>query len=253
MRRWRCAVFGAAALCLAATGVAARGGAEDMYAAVGDRVVQVQIIDVSSGSRAGLGSGFLVDAGGVLATNYHVIAHLVYRPGQYRAEYRTRDGLGGRLELLAVDVVRDLALLRADTLSAPPLELEPGEAARGERLFSFGNPLDLGLTVVEGTFNGYLEQSLLRKIHFTGSINPGMSGGPTVNARGRVVGINVSTAGNQVSFLVPAEHLAALVENRAQAPGDWLETVAAQLLAHQEGFAAHILAEPLVTATLGPF
>lgn len=253
MRRRRCALFGVAALCLLATGAAARGGAEDMYAAVGDRVVQVQIIDASSGSRAGLGSGFLVGEEGVLATNYHVIAALVYRPGQYRAKYRTREGLGGSLELLAIDVVRDLALLRTDTLAAPPLELEPGEPARGERLFSFGNPLDLGLTVVEGTFNGYLEQSLLRKIHFTGSINPGMSGGPTVNQHGRVVGINVSTAGNQVSFLVPAVHLAALLEHDAPAAGDWLEVVGAQLLTRQQEFTDRLLGEPLATATLGPF
>ena len=253
MRRQWYAVFGAVALCLVATGAAARGGAEDMYAAIRDRVVQVQIIDVSSGSRAGLGSGFLVAEEGVLATNYHVISALVYRPEQYRAEYRTREGRGGTLELLAIDVVRDLALLRTDTLAAPPLELEPGEPARGERLFSFGNPLDLGLTVVEGTFNGYLEKSLLRKIHFTGSINPGMSGGPTVNERGRVVGINVATAGNQVSFLVPATHLATLLDHGAPPPGDWLQVVAAQLLTHQQEFTDRILGEPLATATLGPF
>jgi hypothetical protein len=224
-----------------------------MYAAVRDRVVQVQITDLSSGSRAGLGSGFLVGDGGLLATNYHVISSLVYRPAQYRAEFRTREDLAGSLELLAIDVVHDLALLRAADLSAPPLALEPNAPARGERLFAFGNPLDLGLTVVEGTFNGYLEKSLLRKIHFTGSINPGMSGGPTVNARGRVVGINVSTAGNQVSFLVPAAHLAALLAQRGPPPADWLAVVRTQLLARQEEFAARILGEPLVLTSLGPF
>jgi hypothetical protein len=68
-----------------------------------------------------------------------------------------------------------------------------------------------------------------------------------------VVGINVATAGNQVSFLVPAGHLAALLHQGADAPGEWLDTVASQVLAHQRGFAARVLAEPLPTVPLGPF
>ncbi|MEZ5581942.1 MAG: hypothetical protein R3F37_03415 [Candidatus Competibacteraceae bacterium] len=47
------------------------------------------------------------------------------------------------------------------------------------------------MTIVEGTYNGQLDKSLYEKIHFTGSINPGMSGGPTINRDGAVVGVNV--------------------------------------------------------------
>ena len=73
-----------------------------------------------------------------------------------------------------------------------------------------GNPFDLGMSIVEGIYNGLMEDSLYKKILFSGSINPGMSGGPALNKAGEVIGINVSTAGNEVSFLVPVEHLAQL-------------------------------------------
>ena len=55
-----------------------------------------------------------------------------------------------------------------------------------------GNPLDLGFTIVEGTYNGFVEKSYNARMHFTGAINPGMSGGPAVTAAGKVAGINVA-------------------------------------------------------------
>ena len=48
-----------------------------------------------------------------------------------------------------------------------------------------GNPLDLGFTIVEGTYNGFVEKSYNPRMHFTGAINPGMSGGPAVTRPAR--------------------------------------------------------------------
>src|SRR5690606_26359223 len=66
---------------------------------------------------------------------------------------------------------------------------------------------------------------------FSGSLNPGMSGGPALGRDGRVVGINVSTAGNQISFLVPVEHLKALHDRHVASPGaeDFLSSAAAHI------------------------
>ena len=54
-----------------------------------------------------------------------------------------------------------------------------------------GNPHDLGMSIVEGTYNGLLEKSLYRKIHFSGALNGGMSGGPALSrSSGKLVGLN---------------------------------------------------------------
>ena len=109
--------------------------------------------------------------------------------------------------VLAIDVVHDLAVLDAGLRGRPSFVLGPVAVAQGNRLFSLGHPRDLGLSIVEGTHNGLLTHTLYPRIHLTGSLNPGMSGGPTIDEQGRVVGVNVSTAGNQVSFLVPADRV----------------------------------------------
>ena len=58
--------------------------------------------------------------------------------------------------------------------------------AQGERIYSLGNPLDVGFAVIEGTFNGLVDRSFYPTIFFAGSLNPGVSGGPTMDQEGRV-------------------------------------------------------------------
>src|SRR5262249_59386101 len=114
-------------------------------------------------------------------------------------------------------------LVQVDQKNQPHFEFDEravhGEVPKGERLYSMGNPLDLGFTIVEGTYNGLVDRSYNERIHFSGAINPGMSGGPTVTADGHAVGINVSKqlGGELVSFLVPARFAATLL---ASAPAD---------------------------------
>jgi len=101
------------------------------------------------------------------------------------------------------------------------LPLRPGPLSKGERVFAIGHPLDLGLTIVEGNYNGYIETDFARRIHYTGAINGGMSGGPALDAGGGVFGVNVSviTGRQLVGFVVPARHIAPLLA-RARAPLD---------------------------------
>lgn len=222
---------------------------EGIYARYRDSVLQVKIIDQASGAKATIGSGFAVSADGLIVTNYHVVADLIHQPGRYRAEYIRGDAGGkGPLQLLDIDVVHDLALLRSDQLKGPFLRLRLPVPAKGERLFAFGNPHDLGLTIVEGTCNGLLDDSLYDKIHFTGSINAGMSGGPVIDGRGAVVGVNVASGGNQLGFLVPARHVAKLLERGGGDPAvPLLERVRGQLLANQERYMQGLLGQPFTT------
>src|SRR5712692_8920078 len=73
------------------------------------RVVQVRITSLASGSKASIGSGFVVAADGRIATNFHVVSEVVHHPERYRAELVRHDGSATPLNLLAVDVVHDLA------------------------------------------------------------------------------------------------------------------------------------------------
>ncbi|MBL8013753.1 MAG: trypsin-like peptidase domain-containing protein [Candidatus Omnitrophica bacterium] len=109
-------------------------------------------------------------------------------------------------------MIHDLAILKINDDYDDFLELGDSEFPKGTKVFSMGNPHDLGMSIVEGTYNGLLEKTMYRKIHFSGSLNGGMSGGPALDNKGHVIGINVATYGNQLSFLVPVDYLRQLFE-----------------------------------------
>jgi serine protease Do len=191
--------------------------AERLFAAARPKLLQIRTLLTATGRQSSLGSGFLVGEDGLAITNYHVVSQSALEPGTYRLEYVAVDGGRGEVKLLAIDLPNDLALVRIDKSGGPYFTLDDAAAgglAKGERLYSMGNPLDLGFTIVEGTYNGLVERSYNERIHFTGAINPGMSGGPAVTAEGRVAGINVArqVGGELVSFLVPARFAQALLE-----------------------------------------
>ena len=192
----------------------------DLFAEWRDRVLQIQVIEKQSQSKSGIGSGFLAGPDGFVFTNYHVIADLANHPGEYEARYLSESGEQGSLELVNVDVVHDLALLRSNGRHPAPLVIAKQVPRQGTRLYSMGFPYDIGLTIVEGTYNGLLEKSLYERMHFTGSINPGMSGGPVLNQAGEVIGVNVATAGNQVGFLIPAKLASRLLQDSSAEPID---------------------------------
>nr|WP_010131670.1 serine protease [Microbulbifer agarilyticus] len=187
---------------------------EQLYSDYRGSLYQIRLIELSSNSKSGLGSGFQISSDGLIATNYHVVSAAVHDEDKYALKYLSVDGKEGDLELLDVDVINDLAILRQKGEPGPDyLRLAQQPPSRGETIVSMGNPLDLGMTIVPGTYNGIASGSFYDRIHFSGSINPGMSGGPVINRNGEVVGINVATAGNQISFLVPVDKLSSLLED----------------------------------------
>jgi len=225
--------------CSIATAAAdAPSGAEGVYASAPPRLLQIRTLVVGGGRQTSTGSGFLVSSDGLAITNYHVVSDVALEPKTYRLEYTAADGSHGDVTLLAVDLPNDLALIRVDKHDAPFFTFDKaaldGTLQKGERLYSLGNPLDLGFTIIEGTYNGLVEHSYNEHIHFTGALNPGMSGGPAVDPQGQVVGINVATRRDRqlISFLVPARFAAALLaRGRTQqaTPEDLRKDVTAQL------------------------
>jgi serine protease Do len=187
--------------------------AQRIYRKYGDALYQIQVIDLVTEKKTAIGSGFQFSADGMVATNYHVIADALLRPEASRLEF-VHDRFGtGRLKILTADVRHDLAILQLEEPNPAYVALGRSDLPKGTRLFSLGNPHDIGFTIVEGTHNGVSRESFIDKIHFSGAVNPGMSGGPVLGHDGRVAGINVMTAGNQIGFLVPVEPLREMVDS----------------------------------------
>jgi serine protease Do len=156
-----------------------------------------------SGERttAGLGSGFILRADGVIVTNAHVVS------GATKVSVAMRDGTTYAAKILGVDETNDLAVLKIDAsnLVVAPLG-NSDNLLIGEWAIAIGNPYGflLGNTepsvtagVVSGTGRNLIGRSegggvYVDMIQTDASINPGNSGGPLVNALGEVIGVNSS-------------------------------------------------------------
>ena len=218
-------------------------------------VRQIRVINLATGKKSAIGSGFQFSEQGHIATNYHVISDYISRPDQFRVESIRHDDVSGPLEILDFDIVHDLAIVRDATPHNSFVILGDSKISKGARIYSMGNPYDLGMTIVEGTFNGFMEKSLYEKILFSGSLNSGMSGGPALNRNGEVLGINVSTMGNQVSFLVPVEYLKTLYEKivnkGSKSVKDWDQYIEEQLVANQKFYINELLSSEWERRPLG--
>ncbi len=192
--------------------------ARKVYEQARSQLVQIRTVLKGQASQTSVGSGFIVTKDGLIVTNFHVVSEAALKPERHDLVYVTADGREAPLQILQLDVLHDLALLRAadgpgktfDALAFRP-EAEP--LAQGERIYSLGNPLDVGFAVVQGTYNGLVKRSFYPQIFFGGALSGGMSGGPALDEEGHVVGINVARRvdGEQVSFLVPASFATALL------------------------------------------
>jgi serine protease Do len=219
------------------------------------RVPKIQVLESSTGAKAVTGSGFYIDRLGHLITNYHVVSRIVAHPDRYRAELLDSAGTSRPVTVLRVDVIHDLAVLATTPAGDTPLSVAERLPAQGHRLFSLGHPLELGVTIVEGTYNGLVAHALTPRIHLTGALNPGMSGGPTIDAEGQVIGVNVATAGNEVSFLVPASAVRGIIAAAAAAhwvpAADLLADVGTQLRGYSDTYLATMFTGDVPSTTLG--
>jgi len=207
-------------------------------------IFQIRVLNRETGKKSSIGSGFIVGNGQQIATNFHVINKIILEPDLFYVTYLAKNGHEGELRLLALDVAHDLALLVSDENLGQAIitsDLPP----RGAPVFAMGNPLDLGLSLAVGTNGGILNQTDDSRILFSGSLNPGMSGGPTFNEDGKAIGINVATARNNISFIVPSRFLNDLIESSMivndRSSSDWKVEVARQLLAYEQGYIKDVL------------
>jgi serine protease Do len=192
--------------------------ARKVYEQARSQLVQIRTVLKGRGSQTSVGSGFLVTDQGHIVTNFHVVSEAALKPERHDLLYVTADGREAPLQILQIDVLHDLALLKAGdaagrSFDALPFRPADRPLAQGERIYSLGNPLDVGFAVTQGTYNGLVRRSFYPQIFFGGALSGGMSGGPALDDEGQVVGINVARRvdGEQVSFLVPASFATALL------------------------------------------
>ena len=218
---------------------------KEIYKLNEKRVFQIRVLNRETGKKSSIGSGFIVGDGRQIATNYHVISQVIVEPELFYISFIGKDGQEGELKLLGLDVAHDLALLGADQPVGEAIQMSP-LPSRGAPIFAMGNPLDLGLTIAVGTNGGILNQTDDSRILFSGNLNSGMSGGPTFNDRGEVIGINVATARNAISFIVPSRFLNELIEksatNAITDEDDLKLLVARQVLAYESDYIEQLVA-----------
>src|SRR5215470_8541312 len=155
--------------------------------------------------RRGAGSGFIIDTDGSILTNNHVIERAE------RIIVKLSDGRTARAHVVGADPDTDVALIKIDGLSGLPVApLGDSSTLRmGEWVCAIGNPLgyDHSVTVGVVSFLGrkLFDMSLDNYIQTDAAINFGNSGGPLINTRGEVIGINaaISSRASSIGFAVP--------------------------------------------------
>ena len=154
------------------------------------------------GHRFGAGAGIVWDANGLILTNHHVVGrrHPVVILQNDR-EYESR--------LLARDPDVDLALLSIDAKDLTPLVPASVSPRVGEMVFAFGHPWGQRNTVTRGIVSALVHAhnrrgEKLLVVRSDVPLAPGNSGGPLVNAKGEVVGINAMIVGGDQSVSIAA-------------------------------------------------
>jgi len=189
------------------------------------------------GKQQATGSGIILDSSGYILTNNHVVA------GAKRVQVRLSPhalGMdagtsiletGGDLvgaQVIGVDKETDLAVLKINKTDLPFLKLgDSDEVFQGQLVFAFGSPMGLNNSVSFGVISTVARQlekdNPMIYIQSDVAVNPGNSGGPLVNSRGEVIGINTliftqSGGSEGLSFSAPS-NIAKNVFNQIRATG----------------------------------
>jgi S1-C subfamily serine protease len=179
------------------------------------------VVSISRSTRrgpAGAGSGVIFTPDGYVLTNAHVVA------GAHRLELGFTDGTTASADVVGIDHATDLAVVRASTATAAghrPAAFGTSAGLRvGQLVIAIGNPLGYSSTVSAGvvsalgrTMRARDGRALEGVIQSDVALNPGNSGGPLVDSRGRVVGINTAIilGAQGISFSVPIDTAAWVV------------------------------------------
>ncbi len=178
---------------------------------VGPSVVSIGVKrlnpNANSPEQMAAGSGVIITQDGFILTNNHVVEHAG------TVEVGLTDGTSTTAQVVGTDPMTDLAVLRVGMNGLPAAQLGDSEKVQvGQMAIAIGNPLGFQNTVSTGvvsalgrTLRGQAGHLIDNMIQTDVALNPGNSGGPLVDSRGRVIGINTAMVSNAqgLSFSIP--------------------------------------------------
>jgi S1-C subfamily serine protease len=195
---------------------------------VGGAVVKIEVFRTVSNNfdyyfqktpekeQQGTGSGFIISVDGLILTNAHVVR------GADTVRVKLRDGRSFEGRVVGADPVTDVAVVKIEADNLPTVTLgDSDQLQTGEWVITIGNPLGLDNTVTAGIISAIGRSSYeigipdyrVEFIQTDAAINLGNSGGPLLNAQGKVIGINTAIIQNAqgIGFAIPinrAQHIA---------------------------------------------
>ncbi|WP_395718200.1 trypsin-like peptidase domain-containing protein [Prosthecobacter sp.] len=181
----------------------------------------VKITQLGRDGADGIGSGFIVSADGLIATNLHVIGEA------RRLQVEMNDGKTHAVTSVhATDAHRDLALLKIEAKGLKPLALGDSDKVRqGESVVAMGAPEGLAFSIVQGVLSATREIDGNDMLQVAIPIEKGNSGGPLLDMQGRVLGIltlkHIKT--DNLGFAMPVNAVKELIEKPNPVPmSRWL-------------------------------
>lgn len=193
--------------------------AQDVNAAAKGAVFRLSTYLEKANSRAQHGTAFAIDAAGLLITNFHVVRDALIGGKDYRLVLEAAEG-SVPATVVAVDVVNDLALVRAGKAFDKVVKIaQQGSAMEGEIVFSMGFPANEQLTFIQGNYGGEKAVGFVTAGFATMPLNSGMSGGPMLNSQAEVIGVNraIITKAQNLSYFSPLGALKDLISRNTDA------------------------------------
>lgn len=197
-----------------------------VYAAVNKSVVNITTANDAGGmfgeeTSSGTGSGFVIDKSGHILTNYHVVE------GADSVQVTLYDGSSHEAKVVGEDATNDVAVVRVRVAADRLVPVAMGDSSKllvGQKVLALGNPFGLERTLTSGIISA-MDRSIRAKngrtikgiIQTDAAVNPGNSGGPLLNSRGEVIGMNtaiLSQVGQSagISFAVPINSIVRILK-----------------------------------------
>ena len=193
-----------------------------IIASAAEAVLTIIVYD-GAGNQKAQGSGFILATDGLAATNFHVLA------GAQRATAECCNGRKFEIDSIeGVNSDEDLVVFQLHetgidgTLhNLPTVTLDTtGDVSVGEKVIAIGSPQGLENTVSDGIVSAIRSDKSVRYLQITSPISPGSSGGPVLNASGKVIGIATMQMpeGQNLNFAISSEYLQGLLDQHLQYP-----------------------------------